>query len=216
MRRVMSVGSCIGGAAVGYVLLVRGALTLDLGLGRRTPPAGTAAASASPRPARPSSTSSPRPIWAGRRGRWAPSSKCSSAAPTWCSRAHFTPLSAGFDRHDSGDGPIRATGAGLLSARARPGPACDSRPSSCERRTTGRNSSTAASWAPTSGAWGVGGASSSRARGSALSQNRSPASRPKPSVARPNLHGRPADRSSSSLRGSVVRRPRPAGPAPPR
>ena len=29
MRRAMSVGSCIGGAAVGYVLVVRGALTLD-------------------------------------------------------------------------------------------------------------------------------------------------------------------------------------------
>ena len=40
MRRAMSVGSCIGGAAVGYVLVVRGALTLDLGLGRRLRPLG--------------------------------------------------------------------------------------------------------------------------------------------------------------------------------
>jgi len=40
MRRVVSVGSCIGGAAVGYVLVVRGALTLDLGLGRRLRPLG--------------------------------------------------------------------------------------------------------------------------------------------------------------------------------
>jgi hypothetical protein len=36
----MRVGSCIGGAAVGYVLVVRGALTLDLGLGRRLRPLG--------------------------------------------------------------------------------------------------------------------------------------------------------------------------------
>jgi hypothetical protein len=40
MRRAMIVGSCIGGAAVGYVLVVRGALTLDLGLGRRLRPLG--------------------------------------------------------------------------------------------------------------------------------------------------------------------------------
>ena len=40
MRRAMSVGSCIGAAAVGYVLVVRGALSLDLGLGRRLRPLG--------------------------------------------------------------------------------------------------------------------------------------------------------------------------------
>jgi hypothetical protein len=40
MRRAMSIGSCLGGAAVGYVLVVRGALTLDLGLGRRFRPLG--------------------------------------------------------------------------------------------------------------------------------------------------------------------------------
>jgi hypothetical protein len=40
MRRALCVGSCIGGAAVGYVLAVRGALTLDLGLGRRLRPLG--------------------------------------------------------------------------------------------------------------------------------------------------------------------------------
>jgi hypothetical protein len=36
----MRVGSCIGSAVVGYVLLVRGSLTLDLGLGRRLRPLG--------------------------------------------------------------------------------------------------------------------------------------------------------------------------------
>src|SRR2546426_3500809 len=40
MRRAISVGPCLGGAAVGYVLVVRGALTLDLGLGRRLRPLG--------------------------------------------------------------------------------------------------------------------------------------------------------------------------------
>lgn len=40
IRRALSVGACIAGVVVGYVLLVRGALTLDLGLGRRTRPLG--------------------------------------------------------------------------------------------------------------------------------------------------------------------------------
>jgi hypothetical protein len=36
----MSVGACVGGSAVGLALVVRGALTLDLGLGRRLRPLG--------------------------------------------------------------------------------------------------------------------------------------------------------------------------------
>ena len=40
MRRAPSVVSCIAGAAVGYSLIVRGALTVDLGLGRRLRPLG--------------------------------------------------------------------------------------------------------------------------------------------------------------------------------
>jgi hypothetical protein len=39
-RAAIGVGGCIAGAAVGYVLVVRGALTLDLGLGRRVRPLG--------------------------------------------------------------------------------------------------------------------------------------------------------------------------------
>jgi hypothetical protein len=40
MRRAMQVGAGVAGAGVGYVLVVRGALTLDLGLGRRVRPLG--------------------------------------------------------------------------------------------------------------------------------------------------------------------------------
>lgn len=38
MRLAIGVGACIAGAATGYVLVARGALTLDLGLGRRVRP----------------------------------------------------------------------------------------------------------------------------------------------------------------------------------
>ena len=40
MRRAMLFGSCVGGIAIVYELVVRGALTLDLGLGRRVRPLG--------------------------------------------------------------------------------------------------------------------------------------------------------------------------------
>lgn len=40
MRRVVGVGAAIAGAATGYVLVVRGSLTIDLGLGRRLRPLG--------------------------------------------------------------------------------------------------------------------------------------------------------------------------------
>ncbi|MGI8413777.1 MAG: SRPBCC family protein [Solirubrobacteraceae bacterium] len=40
MRRAVCVASVLAGAAGGYVLVVRGALTLDLGLGRRLRPLG--------------------------------------------------------------------------------------------------------------------------------------------------------------------------------
>lgn len=38
LRRAIVAGTGIGGAATGYVLVVRGALTLDLGIGRRVRP----------------------------------------------------------------------------------------------------------------------------------------------------------------------------------
>jgi len=40
MRRAITVGSGIGGAALAYALVVRGAVTLDLGFGRRLRPLG--------------------------------------------------------------------------------------------------------------------------------------------------------------------------------
>jgi hypothetical protein len=40
MRRIAATGSALAGACVGYVLVVRGALTLDLGVGRRIRPLG--------------------------------------------------------------------------------------------------------------------------------------------------------------------------------
>ena len=40
MRRAITIGSGVGGAALAYTLVVRGALTLDLGLGRRLRPLG--------------------------------------------------------------------------------------------------------------------------------------------------------------------------------
>ncbi len=40
MRRSAGVGAAVGGAGLGYVLVVRGALTLDLGVGRRLRPLG--------------------------------------------------------------------------------------------------------------------------------------------------------------------------------
>jgi hypothetical protein len=40
MRRAITIGSGIGGAALAYALVVRGAMTLDLGLGRRLRPLG--------------------------------------------------------------------------------------------------------------------------------------------------------------------------------
>ena len=40
LRRAIGAGACIAGAAAGYVLVVRGALTLDVGLGRRRRPLG--------------------------------------------------------------------------------------------------------------------------------------------------------------------------------
>lgn len=40
MRRTVGLGTCLAGAAAGYVLVVRGALALDLGLGRRIRPLG--------------------------------------------------------------------------------------------------------------------------------------------------------------------------------
>ncbi len=50
LRRAIGTGACLAGAAVGYVLVVRGALTLDLGLGRRLRPLGPARVSiAAPR-----------------------------------------------------------------------------------------------------------------------------------------------------------------------
>lgn len=40
LRRAIGAGACAAGAAAGYLLVVRGALTLDLGLGRRLRPLG--------------------------------------------------------------------------------------------------------------------------------------------------------------------------------
>jgi polyketide cyclase/dehydrase/lipid transport protein len=40
VQRIVALGTAAAGAAAGYVLLVRGALTLDLGIGRRVRPLG--------------------------------------------------------------------------------------------------------------------------------------------------------------------------------
>ncbi len=40
VRRIVSFSVPLGAAALGYLLLVRGALTLDLGVGRRVRPLG--------------------------------------------------------------------------------------------------------------------------------------------------------------------------------
>ena len=40
MKRTLAIGGAVAGAATGYVLVVRGALTLDLGLGRSVRPLG--------------------------------------------------------------------------------------------------------------------------------------------------------------------------------
>jgi hypothetical protein len=40
VKRILAIGAAAAGAATGYVLVVRGALTLDLGLGRRVRPLG--------------------------------------------------------------------------------------------------------------------------------------------------------------------------------
>src|SRR5213592_1523212 len=40
MNRALAIGGAVAGAATGYALAVRGALTVDLGLGRRLRPLG--------------------------------------------------------------------------------------------------------------------------------------------------------------------------------